>query len=96
MIFVWMVSGIKELLHFPNQLLLVTIHQSIFTYFLILYVKKALTTKDVHVMFSLHVIYHVSEVQQKWIASDESLYSQIIHFFSLNKLSHQYQTCLQE
>ena len=50
---VWIVSGIKELLHLPNQLLPVTIHQTVSTCLLILHVKEALTAKDVHVWRSL-------------------------------------------
>ena len=92
---VWIVSGMKELLHFPKQLLPVAIHQSVSTCLLILHVKEALTAIDVHVTFSLHVICHASEVQQRWIAGDESLYSWIIHFCSLNELSYRHWTCLQ-
>ena len=55
---VWMVSGMKELLLFPSQLLPVPIHQSICICILILPVKE-----DVHITFSLDVTCHTSEVQ---------------------------------
>ena len=32
---VWMIGGMKELLHFPKQLLPVSIHQSVSTFFLL-------------------------------------------------------------
>ena len=46
---VWMVSDIKELLYFPNQLLLVSIYQTVFTCLLILPNKDTFTAKDIHV-----------------------------------------------
>ena len=46
---IWMVSDIKELLYFPNQLLLVPIYQTVFTCLLILPNKDTSTTEDVHV-----------------------------------------------
>ena len=46
---IWIVSNIKELLYFPNQLLLVPIYQTVFTCLLILPNKDASTAEDVHV-----------------------------------------------
>ena len=59
-IVVWIVSGMKELLHLPNQLLPVTIHQSVCTYLHILSDKVVF---NVYVTFSLDVTCHMSEVQ---------------------------------
>ena len=44
---VWIVSGMKELLHFPNQLLSVTIHQTVSTCLPILSDKNASTAEYV-------------------------------------------------
>ena len=58
---VWIVSGMKELFHFPNQLLPVAIHQNVYTRLHILPAKDA--SNVVYVIFSLDVTCHPSEVQ---------------------------------
>jgi len=62
-IVVWIVSGIKELLHFPKEFLLVPIHQSVSTCPHILLVKVESTIEVVYVTFSHDVTCHTSEVQ---------------------------------
>ena len=52
---VWVVSGMKELLHFPNQLLPIAIHQSVCT--------RVHVKADVHATFSHDVTCHASEAQ---------------------------------
>jgi len=60
---VWMVSSMKELLHFPNQLLPMAIHQSVSTRPCILLVKVESTVEVVYVMFSLDVTNYASEAR---------------------------------
>jgi len=60
---VWIISSMKELLHLPNQLLPVAIHQTVSTHPHILSGKDISTTKDIYAMFFLDVTYHASEVQ---------------------------------
>ena len=59
----WMVSSMKELLHFPKQLLPVPIHQSVSTCLPILLPKDVSTREVVHATFSYDVTCHASEVQ---------------------------------
>ena len=60
---VWMVSSMKELLHLPNQLLPIAIHQSVSTCPRILLVKVESTVEVVYVTFSLDVTNYASEVR---------------------------------
>jgi len=60
---IWMVSSMKELLHFPNQLLPMAIRQSVSTRPCILLVKVESTVEVVYVMFSLDVTNYASEVR---------------------------------
>ena len=60
---VWMVSGMKELLHLPNQLLPIAIHQSVSTRPRILLVKVESTVEVVYVTFSHDGTCHASEVR---------------------------------
>ena len=71
-IVVWIVSGMKELLHFPKQLLPMAIHQSVW--------HSTRPHPVAYVRSSLDVTCHASEVQYQWIIGEESLYSWIICF----------------
>ena len=57
------VSGMKKLLHFSNQLLLVAIYQSVSTHPCILLIKVKSTVEVIYVTFSHDVTYHASEVR---------------------------------
>jgi len=57
------VSGMKELLQFPKQLLPVAIHQTVYTCPCILLIKVESTVEVIYVTFADDVTCHASEIR---------------------------------